>query len=84
MTPMGVNNIMHAIRVVLKKYMSMYGCNFCELALIPSQVPLKRARAEFHIDTKINKTIGAEIADKEMIQIRPLMADGIFEFGANL
>ena len=39
----------------------------CELALILSQIPLKRARAEFHIDTK-NKTIGAEIAD-EMIQI---------------
>ena len=46
----------------------MYGCNFsCELALVLSQVPLKRARAEFHIDTK-NKTIGAEIADKKMIQ----------------
>ena len=47
----------------------MYGCNFfCELALILSQVPLKKARAQFYIDTK-NKTIGAEIADKEMIQI---------------
>ena len=47
----------------------MYGCNFfCELALILSQVPLKRAIAEFHIDTN-NKTIGAEIADKEIIQI---------------
>ena len=32
------------------------------------RVVLKIARAEFHIDTK-NKTIGAEIADKEMIQI---------------
>ena len=49
----------------------MYGCNFsCELALVLSyvHVPLKRARAELHIDTK-NKTMGAEIADKEMIQI---------------
>ena len=33
------------------RYMSMYGCNSCELALILSQIPLKRARAEFHIDT---------------------------------
>ena len=47
----------------------MYGCNFFyELALILSLVPLKRARTEFHIDTR-NKTISAEIADKEMIQI---------------
>ena len=59
---------MHAMRVVLK-IVHVYGCKFfCELALILSQIPLKRARAEFHIDTK-NKTIGAEIADKEMIQI---------------
>ena len=44
--------------------MSMYGCNFSyKLVLVLSQVPLKRARAELHIDTK-NKTIGAEIADK--------------------
>ena len=47
----------------------MYGCNFyCELAVVLSLVPLKRGGAELHIDTK-NKTIGAEIVDKEMIQL---------------
>ena len=47
----------------------MYGCNFyCELAVVLSWVPLKRRRAELHIDTK-NKTTGAEIANTEMIQI---------------
>ena len=46
----------------------MYGCNFyCELAVDLSLVPLNRGRAELHVDTK-NKTIGAEIADKEMIK----------------
>ena len=47
----------------------MYGCNFYfELAVVLSLVPLKRRRAELHIDTK-NKAIGAEIAGTEMIQI---------------
>ena len=46
----------------------MYGFNFnCELAVVLSYIPLKR-RAELHIDTK-KKTIGAEIANTEMIQI---------------
>ena len=46
----------------------MYGCNFyCELAVVLSLVPLNRGRTELHVDTK-NKTIGAEIPDKEMIK----------------
>ena len=46
----------------------MYGCNFyCELAVVLSLVPLNRGRIELQVDTK-NKTIGAEIVDKEMIK----------------
>ena len=51
--------------------MSMYGCNFyydLHAAVILSKVPLKRRRAELHIDTK-NKAIGAKIVDIEMIHI---------------
>ena len=63
----------------------MYNCNFyCELVLILSQVPLKRGRAELHIDTK-NKTKAAETANRETIQFSAAyMANAIFEFGANL
>ena len=39
----------------------------CELAIVLSQVPLKRERAELHTDTK-NKTKRAEITDTEIIQ----------------
>ena len=47
----------------------MYGCKFyCELAVVLSLVPLKRRRAELHIDTK-KQAVGAEIAGTEMIQI---------------
>ena len=48
--------------------MSMYNYSFCcELVLSLSWVPLKRRRAELHIDTK-NKTEGAKLAGGEMIQ----------------
>ena len=48
--------------------MSMCGCNFyCELAVVLFLVPLNRGRTELHVDAK-NKTIGAEIPDKEMIK----------------
>ena len=39
----------------------------CELALVLSQVPLKKEKAELHNDIK-NKTKGAEITDTEIIQ----------------
>ena len=46
----------------------MYNCNFyCELALVLSQAPLKRRRAEVHNDTK-NATKGAGMTDVRMIQ----------------
>ena len=49
--------------------MSMYNCIFsCEIAIVLSQVPLKRGRAELHIDTK-NKTKRAEMTDVEMAEI---------------
>ena len=46
-------------------------------------VPLKRRRAELHIDTK-NKTKRAKMTDAEISSFWPRVADGIFEFGANL
>ena len=45
--------------------MSLYDCIFyCELAIILSQIPSKRERAELHIDTK-NKIKGAEITETD-------------------
>ena len=38
------------------------------IAIVLSQVPLKRGRAELHVDTK-NKTKRAEMTDVEMTKI---------------
>ena len=57
---------MHAVHVVAK-IMYVDAPFYCELVLVPSQVPLKRGRVELHIDTK-NKTKAAEIANREIIQ----------------
>ena len=58
----------------------MYNCIFkCEIAIVISRVPLKGGKAELHIDTK-NKTKRAEMTDVEMAEI---LAEGIFELGAN-
>ena len=65
----------------------MYNRNVCcELVLVLSKLPLKRGRAQVHTDTK-NKTNGAKLAysrGNKIFRRLWLMADAMFEFGANL